>query len=134
METILDDFERNYEKRMNQETISLVDYHRLTKPHKYGSKKTEVDGVWFDSKKEADRYRQLKVLERCAHIKNLNLQPAFPLIVNETLISTYVADFSYFDMRTKEATVEDTKGLKTPVYRLKKKLFEALYGRRILET
>ena len=117
------------------ETITREEYFKLTKPkNKYFANKTEVDGIWFDSKKEAERYRQLKVLERCGQIRNLTLQPRFPLIVNESRICEYRADFSYYSMRTCEPVVEDTKGKPTREYKLKKALFEALYGRRILET
>lgn len=133
MESILDDFERNYEQRMSEE-ITLDEYRTATKQHKYGAKREEVDGYLFDSKKEAERYRQLKILERCGHIKLLNIKPRFPIVINETLICEYEADYSYFDVRKGEAVIEDCKGCKTPVYKLKKKLFEAQYGRRILET
>lgn len=119
---------------MNQETISLVDYHRLSRPPKFNNKWTERDGLWFQSLKEANRYSELQILERCGMIKNLKLQPEFPLIVNEALICTWRGDFSYYDVRKDEAVVEDCKGCKTPVYKLKKKLFESLYGRKIIET
>lgn len=117
------------------ETITIAEYQELTKPkNKYFAKRTEVDGILFDSKKEAERYRQLKILERCGHIRNLNIKPRFPIVINESLICEYEADYSYFDMRKGETVTEDCKGCKTPVYKLKKKLFEAMYGRRILET
>jgi hypothetical protein len=117
------------------EEITLAEYLDLNKPkHKYFARRTEVDGIWFDSAKEAKRYSELKILERAGMIKNLKLQPEFPLIVNEQKICTYRGDFSYFDLQKFEPVVEDTKGFKTKEYKLKKKLFEALYGRRILET
>lgn len=118
----------------DQEFISVEEYQRLTRPHKYGAKREEVDGIVFSSKKEAARYSQLKILERCGYIKNLTLQPSFKIIVNGIRICEYRGDFSYFDFKSGQPVVEDTKGMKTPVYKLKKALFEALYGRKILET
>ena len=116
-------------------TITLDEYHDLTKPkNKYFAKRTEVDGIWFDSKKEAQRYLSLKILERCGSIKNLKLQPEFPLIVNYSKLGIYRADFSYLDTHKCEVIVEDCKGCRTPLYRWKKAHFEAQYGRRILET
>jgi uncharacterized protein DUF1064 len=117
------------------EQISLTEYQELTKPkHKFFATRTEVDGIWFASKKEAARYCQLKILERSGAIKNLILQPEFPLVVNDTKVCTYRADFSYFDMKAAAPVVEDCKGFRTKEYMIKKKLFEALYGRKILET
>lgn len=118
---------------MTQE-ITLEEYQAATKQHKYGAKRTEVDGILFDSKKEAERYRQLKILERCGQIRNLQRQPEFPLTVNSIKIGVWRGDFSYFDFRKGEAVVEDVKGVKTPLYKWKKAHFEAQYGRRILET
>jgi len=119
---------------MNDE-ISLEEYLDAVKPaNKYFAKRTERDGIWWDSKKEADRYSELKILERIGHIKNLIIKPRFPIVVNNTLICEYVADYAYFDVRKGETVTEDCKGCKTVVYKLKKKLFEAQYGRKIFET
>lgn len=121
---------------MTQETVTLEEYLRATKQHKYGAKRVEVDGILFDSKREAERYRELLILERCGSIKNLKLQPEFPLIVNDTKVCTYRADFSFFDLRKGESVIEDVKSkpTKTPVYELKRKLFRAVYGREITEV
>ena len=89
------------------------------KPSKYRNIKSEADGIWFDSKKERDRYLQLRLLERGSAIKSIVLQPSFPLIVNGQKIGTYKADFQYTECDTGEQTVEDVKGMKTPVYNLK---------------
>ena len=92
---------------------------------KYRNVKTVVDGVTFDSGAEARRYGELKLLERAGEIENLELQPKFDCIIDGKKVCRYRADFSYF---TKEKrVVEDVKGFKTPVYRLKKKLVEALF-------
>lgn len=99
---------------------------------KYHAIKTEVDGFVFASRKEANRYSQLKLLEGAGEIHNLELQPKFPLVVNGKSIGTYIADFSYVE--DGELITEDVKGVKTPVYRLKKKLVQALYNVTIHET
>lgn len=100
---------------------------------KYYNKKTEVDGITFDSKLEAQRYRELKVLEKAGYIKDLKLQPKYELQPSykkngKTIRKIeYIADFSYFDNELNKLVVEDTKGFKTDVYRLKKKMFEYKY-------
>lgn len=92
---------------------------------KYGNKKTEVDGIKFDSKKEALRYGELRILEMGGVIHNLKLQPTFKLIVGGLPICKYRADFAYLEDGIE--TVEDVKGFKTPEYKLKAKLFRALH-------
>jgi hypothetical protein len=100
---------------------------------KYHAIKTEVDGYIFASKREASRYSELKLLESAGEIFNLKLQPKFPIAVNKQKICTYIADFEY---ETKDGTIitEDVKGVKTPVYRLKKKLMKACFGIEITEV
>ena len=95
---------------------------------KYGNVKTIVDGIKFDSKKEAKRYGQLKLLEQAGEISVLRLQVKFILSV-----CTYVADFVYYN-KDMVLIVEDCKGMKTPVYRLKKKMMKHEHGIEILET
>lgn len=96
--------------------------------NKYGNKKVVVDGHPFDSKREARRYKELKLMERAGVIKDLELQPKFELIPtirteHETLKKTvYKADFRYFDVKANHEVVEDVKGFKTDVYKLKKKM------------
>lgn len=104
------------------------------KPNKYGAKKTVVDGITFDSKKEAIRYQELKILLRTGVIEQLKLQPRFDFIINGVKCGFYKADFQYWDVRIKKLITEDVKGMKTPVYRLKKKLMLALHGIDIYET
>lgn len=99
---------------------------------KYGAKRTEVDGILFASQREARRYSELRILERAGEIRDLELQPVYPITANGRTVAKYVADFRY---QTNGGTViEDVKGMKTPVYRLKKKLVEAIHGVRITET
>lgn len=107
---------------------------------KYRAKKTVVDGIKFDSKKEATRYQQLKQLETEGKIKDLVLQPEYELIPKfkkngKTYRKTvYKADFSYFDIETDKIIIEDVKGFKTDVYALKKKMFEYKYDYEIKEV
>ena len=101
---------------------------------KYKAKKTVVDGITFDSKKEARRYQELKLLEMAGAIKDLVLQPRFLLQdkfkykgKTERKIE-YVADFKYLDTKTGRVVVEDTKGYRPDVYKLKRKLFLKKHG------
>jgi hypothetical protein len=106
---------------------------------KYRNIKTEVDGIVFDSKAEARRYAELRLLEKANEISDLRLQPEFDCMINGQKICTYKADFEYW-IRDKEFSpddkyiVEDVKGFKTQVYKLKKKLVEALHGVEIREV
>ena len=95
--------------------------------NKFNARKTQVDGFTFDSKAEADRYSELKLLERGKEITHLELQPEYEISVNGRAICKYRADFRYFDARRQKRVVEDVKGYKTDVYKLKKKLVEACY-------
>lgn len=103
--------------------------------NKYNAIKTLVDGIKFDSRKEAARYQELKILRRVGEIRDLELQPRFLLQDKFKLDGVthrkieYVADFKYWDNTKKAWIVEDVKGVKTPVYKLKKKLFLKQYGK-----
>lgn len=101
------------------------------KANKYGAQKTTVDNITFDSKKEAGRYRELKLMEKAGLIRGLILQATIPCIVNGKKVCDYRADFSYIE--GDRHIVEDVKGVKTPVYQLKKKLVFALHGITITE-
>lgn len=101
---------------------------------KYRAVKTEVDGHLFDSKREAERYRQLMLMLQNGDISHLVLQPKFPIIVEGMNVCSYIADFAYDDRSAGRRIVEDVKGFKTTVYRLKKKLVKACYGIDIVEV
>lgn len=101
---------------------------------KYGNQKTEIDGFVFDSKREAIRYQELKLLERAGEIENLELQPKYSVDINGKHICNYFADFRYFDKHYKKTITEDAKGMKTDVYKIKKKLVEAIYSIKIVEV
>ena len=105
---------------------------------KYRNKKVVVDGITFDSKKEATRYRELVLLERAGRITDLQQQVKYELIpsqkINGKVVERpcfYVADFVY--TQDGQRIVEDTKGFKTPEYIIKRKLLLHKYGIRINE-
>ena len=116
---------------------------------KYKNTKTIVDGITFDSRKEASRYRELKILEAAGSISDLRCQEKFVLIpvqrepdvigvrggikkgkVIEKECS-YLADFVY--MEDGQQVVEDTKGFRTKDYIIKRKLMLYFYGIKIKE-
>ena|SRR3990167_9660450 len=100
------------------------------KPNKYRNIKTVVDNIQFDSRKEANRYGELQLLVRGERITDLKLRPCFEFVVNGQMICKYIGDFSYVEKDRVSRTVEDVKSpitRKNPVYRIKRKLFEALY-------
>ena len=100
---------------------------------KYRAVRTVVDGIRFDSKHEARCYRDLKLRERAGEIQSLERQPRFPIVVAGVHIGVYVADFRYVDCATGEVVIVDAKGVRTPVYKLKKRLVEALHPVQIQE-
>ena len=118
---------------------------------KYGNQKITIDNITFDSTGEGLRYKELKLLEKTGQITDLQLQKKF-IIVPEIrepdtvgprggvkkgkLIQSaayYIADFVYYDKNGK-LVVEDFKGFKTDLYKLKKKLMKYIYGIDIKET
>lgn len=124
---------------------------------KYGNHKTyTTDGILHDSRKEALRWTQLLILERAGEISELKRQVEFILIPDQREPSTevyqkgekkgmpkegklierkvvYVADFVYIDHRTNERVVEDTKGVKTKDYIIKRKLMLYIHHIKIKE-
>lgn len=103
--------------------------------NKYNAKKITVDGLTFDSKREAQRWMQLKLLERGGAIKELERQVEYELIPKQEgeRAVKYIADFRYIDHDGK-TVVEDTKGVMTPVYILKRKLMLWVHGIRVVEV
>jgi hypothetical protein len=99
---------------------------------KYNAIRTTIDGITFDSRAEGRRYQELRLLASAGEIADIELQPKYPLVVNGVNCGHYKADFRYKVAGV--LIVEDVKGVKTPVYQLKKKLVKALYGIEILET
>ena len=122
--------------------------------NKYGSKKVEVDGIVFDSKKEAKRYKELSLLEKAGAIRNLQRQVKYVLIPSQYDVidgkkkcvereCSYIADFVYqvpfvegepYMTEPLETVVEDTKGFRTKDYIIKRKLMLHVHGIRISEV
>lgn len=106
---------------------------RIPAKSKYGNRKVVYDGYTFDSERELKRYKELVLLVKAGEISHLELQPKFLLIVNGSPVKSsgrklfYLGDFAYFDHRREKRIVEDVKGVRTDVYRLKKALVEHIY-------
>ena len=108
--------------------------YNFYKQNKYHNEKTKVGNITFDSKHEADRYFSLRLLERAGQIKNLQRQVKYEIVPKSEYGRAlyYVADFVYEE--NGNTTVEDAKGVRTDVYRLKKRLLAERYGIIIKET
>ena len=115
--------------------------------NKFGAEKTTVDGIKFDSKKEARRYVELKICERAGAIRDLELQAKYPLMAGhgKPIKSrtkrypsgrqvNYFADFVYWDVGQAARVVEDVKGRDTDVSRIKRACVEAYYDLQIVLT
>lgn len=108
------------------------------KPRKYHNDKVTVGGITFDSKKEADRYCELLLLQRAGRISELQRQVKFKLLPTQRGEQrterpvTYIADFVY--TRDGKVVVEDVKGLKTREYVIKRKLMKYFHGIEINEV
>lgn len=108
---------------------------------KYGNRKVTLDGYQFDSVREATRYSQLQLLQRAGQITDLELQPRFELIPRQRRddgkperACEYVADFRYTDVRTGKQVIEDTKGMRTRDYIVKRKLMLHVHGISVREV
>jgi hypothetical protein len=103
---------------------------------KYGNEKMTVDGFTFDSKREANRYEELRMKQRAGLICDLKVHPTYDLDVNGKHVCSYEADFSYVeaDGGSPVRIVEDVKGVRTRDYLIKKRLMDAVHGIAILET
>lgn len=106
---------------------------------KYYSRKQTIDGYVFASKREAQRYSELKILEKSGEISDLELQKRFELIPSQRRDGKvverpcyYVCDFAYYEGG--KQVIEDAKGMKTEVYKIKKKLMLYKYGITIKEV
>lgn len=111
----------------------------LKRESKYHAKKVIVDGITFDSQKEATRWSELKLMEKAGLIQNLQRQVKYELIPpykdgKKTILRgcSYIADFQYEE--NGRLVVEDSKGMQTPEYKIKKKLMAWLNRIVIRET
>ena len=116
----------------------------MKKP-KYKNIKVEVDGIKFDSKKEAKRYGYLQLLEVLGEIKDLELQPRFSLIKGVKFTGDarakpdirYTADFRYIDVLTNKVIVEDVKSAVTKEktdYKMRRHMMLAIHGIEVIES
>ncbi len=121
---------REYLKRKGKIDNEILDQE--PKKSKYKNEKTIVDGIQFDSIKEAEYYCKLKILKKAGEIKDFGLQPRFELqpgfekngVKYQPI--TYVADFVIVN-NDGTTDVVDVKGFETQVFKIKKKLFEYKY-------
>lgn len=126
---------------MKKQSSNINSWKKWEKPtmSKYKNKKVVVDNILFDSKKEANYYTKLKILKDAGKILDLELQkkfvlqPTFKLNGKTYRAITYIADFVYKDSQG-QVHVVDTKGYRTEVYKIKKKLFMKKYGIEIEEV
>lgn len=107
---------------------------------KYHSRKTTLDGMEFDSLREANRYAELKLLQRVGEISDLRTQVKYTLIPAQKKPSggteracTYTADFAYRD-KTGREIVEDAKGVRTQQYTIRRKLMLWVHGIEVIEV
>jgi len=122
-----------------------VKVHTRPSTNKYGNHAVRVDGILFDSQREAARYQELKLLAEAGRISSIEIHPGFPLIVKELhrvdgpeilhTVGMYHADFKYRDHRLGQWVIEDVKSkpTKTEAYQLRKKIVEAVHGITIVE-
>ena len=116
---------------------------------KYGNRKVKRDGMVFDSKREADRWNELKLLEKAGKISNLQRQVKYELIPTQysdweytkngkkkvvEREASYIADFVYHDNVLGTEIVEDVKGMRTEAYIIKRKLMKYVHGIQIVEV
>ena len=126
-------------KISNQVYKKLLNNSITVKENKYHNKKVVYDGIKFDSKKEGNYYLTLKYLEKVGIIKDLELQKEYILIDKFTLNgktyrkTSYFADFTYFNTKDNKIHIVDTKGVRTDVYKLKKKIMAYKYNIEIEE-
>jgi len=108
----------------------------VKRANKYGARKTVVDGITFDSKREATRWQELKLWERHGAINMLERQIVYTLAPAVKLHGEarkkpalrYVADFRYFVRVDGAFVVEDAKGRETPVSRIKRHLMKSVHN------
>ncbi|WP_139975821.1 DUF1064 domain-containing protein [Ochrobactrum sp. CGA5] len=109
--------------------MSAAEFHQTARRNKYGAKKTTLDGITFDSKAEARFYAELKQREKAGEVGGVELQRPFVILGPKgELITTYRADFAFWDFEEDRFRVIDVKGVETPVFRLKRKLVKSFLG------
>lgn len=137
----IDKFPPHVQKQINRQLAKKTRLEEIAgeenpeKKSKYSSAKTDIDGIRFDSKKEAEFYAELKLREKVGEISHLRLQPRY--LLQEAFRHNgkqyreieYVADFEYIENGV--TVVVDVKGFRTAVYMIKRKLFLCRYGDKV---
>lgn len=113
--------------------------HMTAKRSKYRNVRCEVNGEKFDSKAEARRWQELKLLEKAGKVDALQRQVRFQLdapgpkyVGTCERVGHYVADFDYWDLERDCRVTEDVKGMITDLSKWKLKHFAAQYGRDVV--
>ena len=104
---------------------------KTRRPNKYFAKKTVAMGLKFDSRWEAERWGQLKAMERAGVVTQLERQVKYELTINDVKICDYIADFRYLieeENGLSKLVIEDAKGILTPEFKLKKKMMKAIHN------
>lgn len=101
-------------------------------PSKYRNKKTVVDGITFDSQREANRWQELTLMQKAGEITELERQVRYPIRVNGHEVCCYISDATY--RKDGKLVVEDAKGHRTRDYILKRKLMKAALGIEVIEV
>ena len=120
-----------YQTNSGEVTVMSWDEYQRKKMSKYKNIITIVDGFKFDSKAEARYYGILKMRKLAGEIVDFKRQVPYDLVVNGISVGKYIADFLIQHADRKE--VIDVKGVKTPIYNLKKRLMKAIYNIEIIE-
>jgi hypothetical protein len=107
--------------------------HRIARPNKHNARSVRIDGIYFPSTGEAERYKELKLLREAGEIQGLEVHPRFPIVVSGTQVCFVVLDFLYVQ-KNGLPIWEDFKGHQTSESKLRHKLFEAYYGHKITIT
>ena len=102
--------------------------------NKYNAKGVRIDDIYFPSTLEANRYKDLKLLAQAGEIDSLNIHPRYPIVIKDQHICFVVLDFSYHDQKTNQWIYEDSKGRDLSESKLRRKLFEVMYNRKVLVT
>lgn len=125
---------RGYKVNNPEPVVLPEEQKNEKKKSKYGNRKHEVDGIVFDSEKEAKRYGQLKLMLKAGIIGLLELQVPYELNPGGTHSLKYIADFVYIIRATGEKVVEDAKGHRTREYIKKRRLMDRVHRITIKEV
>jgi|SRR6185295_10992318 len=123
----LSDLKKSKVAHLNQKIFQEAE-KPVKKKSKYNNTKIEVDGIVFDSVKEANRYKELRLLLKVGEIGLLKRQVEYELNPGGTYSLKYLSDFEYIITETGENVVEDVKGFRTREYLKKRRLMKKVHG------